>query len=102
MHPPGEEETLLNAGHLLHKSPSLIEKREKNMRKKILSPKNVEESSKLISQVATTKTIPTCHTCIVKTVEHTFHLIIDHFIQPLIDGIIHVVPFWDLTLLSFP
>ena len=35
-------------------------------------------------------------------VVHTFHLIIDHFIQPLIDGIIHVVPFRDLPLLSSP
>ena len=36
-----------------------------------------------------------------KYVVHTFHSILDHFIQPLINGIIHVVPFWDLTLLSF-
>ena len=30
-------------------------------------------------------------------VVYTFHLILDHFIQPSIDGIIHVVPFRDLT-----
>ena len=32
---------------------------------------------------------------------HTFHSILDHFIQPLIDGIIHVVPFRDLTPFVF-
>ena len=30
-------------------------------------------------------------------VVRTFHWMLDHFIQPLIDGIIHVVPFRDLT-----
>ena len=34
-------------------------------------------------------------------VVHTFHLIIDHFIQPLIDVTIHVVPFRDLTPFVF-
>ena len=31
----------------------------------------------------------------------TFHSILDHFIQLLIDGIIHVVPFRDLTPFVF-
>ena len=35
-------------------------------------------------------------------VEHTFHLNIDHFIPPLINGIIHVVLFRDLPLFIFP
>ena len=35
------------------------------------------------------------------SVVHTFHSILDHFIQPLIDGIIHVVPFRDLTPFVF-
>ena len=34
---------------------------------------------------------------LVSIVVHTFHSIIDHFIQPLFDGTIHVVPFRDLT-----
>ena len=34
-------------------------------------------------------------------VVHTFHWILDNFIQPLIDGIIHVVPFRDLTPFVF-
>ena len=34
-------------------------------------------------------------------VVHTFYLILDHFIQPLIHGIIHVVPFRDLTPFVF-
>ena len=35
------------------------------------------------------------------SVVHTFNLILDHFIQPLIDCIIHGIPFPDLTSFVF-
>ena len=39
--------------------------------------------------------------CLRNCVVYTFHWILDHFIQPLIDGIIHVVPFRDLNPFVF-
>ena len=55
VHRPDEEETLLNAGHLLPKSPSLIQKREISLRKNCFDEKNIEEASKLSSRVERTK-----------------------------------------------
>ena len=59
-----------------------------------------------IPQIETTLDVPVngkMINIIFKTnVVHTFHSILDHFIQPFIDGIIHVVPFQDLTPFIFP